>query len=97
MAQWKNTMIRGILDVTDQYCISENGYNLSKISNSEQIIGEITIDSTFTGKNVTISGDSTKLNTNKLIIKTLDKYTIGVNNPETSGAENGQIYFKIIN
>ena len=97
MAQWKNSMVRGILDVTEQYCITERGYNLSKVDNDEQVIGDNKMDSSFVGKNTRINGGMLVLDTNKLVLKLNDKNTIGINTPESTDAEEGQIYFKIIN
>lgn len=100
MAQWKNSMVRGILDVTEQYCITERGYNLSKVYDDEQVIqviGDNKIDSSFVGKDTRINGGMLVLDTDKLVLKLNDKNTIGINTPESTGAEEGQIYFKIIN
>lgn len=107
MSHWNNTMVRGMLDVTDKYCITERMYNVSKISNNnhqvlgdDQITTEVHGESTYVygkhnvyleAKNGTTYG-TIYLNGSTIV---LNSSNYGTSLPTTG--KTGQIYFKLIN
>lgn len=82
MARWNDTLVKGVLDVTDTYFLSQYKYNLASIVNNDMVIGDSNIN--------------TCINGNRIIIPLKDKYTAGTSMPETTNAKAGQIYFRII-
>lgn len=99
MANWNDTIVHGVLDVTKQYYLSDYLYNMAKLedeNNNESIIfGEETIKNTYAGNEVIIKAlANLKLEGNKILVKNSTNI-IGTSEPPENGEE-GQIYFKII-
>ena len=77
MAIWQNTQIRGLLEVTDRYYISEANYNTAMVEvsgangNETQIYGDNKINTTLTGKNSNVLASNGNVE-----VKTLSNGTI---------------------
>lgn len=58
MAIWRNTTVVGLLEVTEQYLISDHNYNLSKVSAYEKNPSVDTVEIGDDRTNTTIVGDN---------------------------------------
>ena len=77
--------------------VLENGNSRLQMNNDNSVLKSGNSNLQMNNYNSELKSNSLALNIDKLVLKLNDKNTIGVNNPESTGAEEGQIYFKIIN
>lgn len=82
MARWNDTLINGVLNVTDKYLLSQYRYNLASIDNNNMNIGDLDIN--------------TLINGCRIALPISDEFTVGTSMPTTTNAIEGQIYFRII-
>jgi phage gp45-like len=79
MAHLNNTMVHGLLDVTEQIVLREEKYNVAKYSNG-LLLGEDTIATNLVGKGITLtSSDAINLLASAAVLLQSSKETITIN------------------